>query len=259
MTELVRLQEQFQKFLLVGESDINDAIVQTEIVSIDTRLAIYRDAYVQRLIESLTANFPFLYSYLGTEEFNRLAQAYISAHPSCYRSIRWFGDVLADFVKNYYRQNPHLAELADFEWNMTLIFDAADALVVRIEDMAVVPVEAWANLQFILHPSVRRVNYFWNVIPLWQKLAHDEELPDLHYSSSAIAWVLWRSPEYLIQFYSLSQQEAWALDALIRGSSFAELCEGLCQWTKPEDVALCAASYLKSWIQHGLLSQLVNS
>lgn len=256
MSELMHLQEQFQQFILSGESEIYNSIVQTKAVSVDTRLAIYRDAYNLRLIECLTSNFPSLYAYLGTEEFNKLAQEYIAAYPSSYRSIRWFGDVLADFVNKYYPHNPHLAELTDFEWKMSLAFDAADAAVVQVEDMASVPAESWGNLQFILHPSVQRVNYFWNAIPLWQALTDDKELPDLQQSSEPIAWVLWRSPSNLIKFYSLSPEEAWALDAIAQGLSFGDLCEGLCQWITPEEVGLRAASYLKSWIQHGILSQL---
>ncbi len=257
MTELFQLQDQFQKFLLSGHAAIHDSIVQTEAVSVDTRLGIYRDAYKLRLIESLSANFPALYAYLGTEEFNKLATYYIEAHPSCYRSIRWYGDLLSEFIKRNYPQYLHLAELADFEWKMSLTFDAADEHVVHVEDMAAVPPEAWANLQFILHPSLHRINYFRNTIPLWQALIHDRELPELQQNSEPTAWILWRSPEYMIQFYSLSDEEAWALDSLSKGLSFGDLCEGLCQWIKPEEVGMSAASYLKGWIQKGMLSQLL--
>lgn len=256
MSELLRLQEQLQQFLLVGDTEISQAILPTKTVSTATRLSIYRDAYVLRLIESLTSNYPCLYAYLGTEAFNQVAQAYITAHPSVYRSIRWFGDVFADFIKKYYPNNPHLVELADFEWKMTLAFDAADAELVCIEDMAQVPAPAWANLRFTLHPSVQRINYGWNIISLWQALAHDEALPELQQNSAPTAWILWRSPSYLIQFYSLALQEVWALDALLQGVSFAELCEGLCQWFAPEEVGMGAASYLKGWIQRGMVSQL---
>ena len=257
MTELSQVQDQFQKFLLSDRSNIHDAIVQTELVSVEARLDIYRDAYKLRLIESLATNFPALYAYLGTEEFNKLATYYIEAHPSSYRSIRWYGNLLSDFIKKNFEQYPYLAELADFEWKMTLAFDAADEERVLIEEMSIVPPEDWVHLQFMLHSSLQRINYFWNVIPLWQALTHDKELPGLQQSPEAIGWVLWRSPEYIIQFYSLSQEEAWALDNLSQGVPFGSLCEGLCQWIEPEEVGMHAASFLKGWIQKGMLSRLV--
>ncbi|KTD10933.1 hypothetical protein Lgra_1899 [Legionella gratiana] len=257
MTDLLHLQKQFQQFLLSGQSDIYDSIIQTELVSVDTRLGIYRDAYKLRLIECLSSNFPSLHTYLGSEQFDEVALHYVNAYPSSYRSIRWFGDLLPDFIKSQYPQYPHLAELADFEWKMSLAFDAADAQVVRVEDMAAVPPDAWAGLQFILHPSLHRINYMCNTIPLWQALTHDQKLPELQQSSEPTAWVLWRKPEYILQFYSLSCEEAWALDNLLQGMSFGSLCEGLCQWIDPEEVGMRAASYLKGWIQNGMLSQLL--
>ena len=259
MTELMYLQDQFQQFLLIGNPGISDSVVSTLSVSVDRRLAIYRDAYRLRLIESLITNFPGLYLYLGTETFEKLCSAYIDAHPSIYRSIRWYGDVLADFLKSYYdRQYAHLTELAEFEWNMTLAFDAADDPVVQVEDMAFIPAQSWARLKFIMHQSVKRMDYFWNVIPFWQSLIHDQELPALVNNSSPTAWILWRSPDYSIQFYTLSKEEAWALDSLIHGLSFGELCEGLCQWVEVNQVGMRAASFLKGWIQKGMVMHLIN-
>ncbi|MBL7480453.1 HvfC/BufC N-terminal domain-containing protein [Legionella bononiensis] len=260
MTELLNLQSQFQKFLLTGHSDIKNSIEQTERVLIDTRLGIYRDAYKLRLIESLTTSYPALHAYLGTEEFNKLCSSYIDAHPSTYRSIRWYGDALADFVQHYYdKPYAYLAELADFEWKMTLAFDAADDQVLRIQDMGNVPAESWAGLQFTLHPSVQRLNYFWNAIPVWHTLINDQDLPEWNKSANAVSWVVWRTQDYLIQYYSLSEEEAWALDAVRQGLSFGELCEGLCHWVAVDEVGMRAASFLKSWIQNGILSHLLSS
>jgi len=257
MSELARLQEQFQHYILTGELDIVHSILSTKKVSAVKRLSIYQDAYSFRLIECLATSFPALLSYLGTEEFHSLCRSFIVANPSHYRSIRWYGDVLADFIKNYYTTHyAFLTELADFEWKMTLAFDAEDTPVVNIADMAAVPPDIWAELCFSVHPSVQRINYLWNAIPLWQALTADKEMPRLNEEIAAKPWVLWRNQEYIIQFYSLSQEEAWLLDGLMQGLSFGNLCEGLCEWIEVEQVAISAASYLKNWIQKGMLSQL---
>src|SRR5688572_30631731 len=121
MSELVQLQHQFQEFLLSGKEAIIPSVLSTAEVSVEQRLAIYRDAYQLRLIECLTTTFPALHSYLGTEEFQKMSRDFIDAHPSHYRSIRWYGDLLPLFLKNYYKNAyAFLAELADFEWKMTL-------------------------------------------------------------------------------------------------------------------------------------------
>jgi hypothetical protein len=257
MNSLAQLQNEFQQFILTGESAIIDSIISTEQVPAKTRLAIYHDGYYIRLTECLTVNFPTLYLYLGTAEFNTMSRCYIDAHASSFRSIRWYGDSLSAFLAQYY-DKPYvfLAELADFEWKMTLAFDAADAPALSIEEMAAVPPDAWVELSFKLHPSVQRVHYMWNTVPLWQALSADKEIPLMDSESDGKSWLLWRAQDDVVQFCSLSKEEAWMLDGIKQGLTFAALCEGLCQWIDADKVAMTAASYLKNWIQKGILSQL---
>lgn len=259
MNALGQLQRQFQEFLLESKSEIDHSIVATEFVSTETRLSIYKEAYHLRLIESLTSSYPGLYAFLGTEQFENLCRSYIVNHPSHDRSIRWYGDKLADFIKQSYRnQYLYLPELADFEWKLTLAFDAEDVSVVQMEDMFEIAPELWAGMKFKLHPSLQRLNYLWNVIPVWQHLVKDEEdMPALENQDKATPWILWRKQDYMIHFYSMSPEEAWSMDAIIEGASFGALCEGLCQWIAEDEVGMKAASYLKAWIQQGMVSRLL--
>lgn len=257
MNELIQLQQQFQDFLLNGKTEIISSVLSTSEVSVEQRLAIYRDAYNLRLIESLSTSFPMLHSYLGTEAFQKMCRNFIEANPSHYRSIRWYGDVMPSFLGNYYKKTyAFLAELADFEWKMTLAFDAPDASIVTLDEMAAVSPNSWVTLSFVLHPSVQRVNYFWNSLALWRALIDDEELPSLKEEKQPCSWLLWRSSDYLIQYYSLAKEEAWMIDGVQQGFSFAVLCEGLCEWIAADQVAMTAASYLKNWISKGIIAAL---
>lgn len=258
MSELLDLQEQFQQYIITGDEHFKESVIATKTVSVETRLGVYRDGYSLRLIECLNSNFPALVQYLGSDAFTALAHAYIDKHQSSYRSIRWYGDRLPDFLSGYFaKERGYLAELADFEWKMTLAFDAADEQRVCVEDMTTIPPEQWAGLQFKAHQSLQLMNYFWNTVPLWKALVHDTALPLREQSSQVQAWVLWRSDNYMIQYYSLSEDEAWALAALVQGLSFGELCEGLCHWNEPQTVAMRAASFLKNWIEKGMLAGLI--
>jgi hypothetical protein len=257
MSELVGLEAQFQEFIMSGQAPIKDSIVSIGPVNVDTRLGIYRDAYKLRLVECLTANFTAVHLYLGTKEFGELCSSYIDAHPSTYRSVRWYGHRLAEFIEGYYKPDYHfVAELAHFEWAMTLAFDAVDDPILTVEDMAAVSPDDWAGLCFKLRASAQRLNYHWNTIPLWQTLVADEDIPKMLRNEEATPWLLWRTPDYLSKFYSLSAEEVWMLDAVQNNASFADLCEGLCQWVHEEEVAMRAASYLKSWIQKGILASI---
>ncbi|MFX6743484.1 hypothetical protein ABTH23_20535, partial [Acinetobacter baumannii] len=71
------------------------------------------------------------------------------------RSIRWFGKELSDFLKEHinYGQYPYLSELAQFEWAMSLVFDAADSEILQIHTMSSLPADQWETTSFQVHPS----------------------------------------------------------------------------------------------------------
>jgi len=256
MNNLIALQKQMQNHLLSGDTIINESIVKTEKVTRERRLAIYREAYQIRLVDSLASNFPCLLIYIGRDAFNKIGLAYLDTFPSTYRSIRWFGDKLPNFLHDFYdEEHAYIAELAEFEWKLTLSFDANDTDILMIEQMAAVPPEAWAEVTFTAHPSLQRMNFFWNSVAIWQALSEEENPEPPIKNTSPAAWVLWRH-DFINHFYELEQDEAWAMDALLAAANFGELCEGLCQWHNPDVVGMRAATLLKKWIQSGLLASL---
>src|SRR5271169_6033809 len=97
---LKNLESQFQNYLMHSNPEIVKHTDSTEKVPAEVRLDIYGNAYRSRLIEALTASYPILELYFGTDDFEELCLAYIAAHPSEYRSIRWFGDKMADFLSS---------------------------------------------------------------------------------------------------------------------------------------------------------------
>ncbi len=66
---------------------------------------------------------------LGDEVFVALGEAFVAAHPSVHRSIRWYGGELADFLTRTspFATQPILAEVALLEWTLAEVFDARDA------------------------------------------------------------------------------------------------------------------------------------
>jgi hypothetical protein len=257
MSELFNLQDEFQHYLLQGDNDFSKHIISTEKISIETRLNIYRNAYRARLVEALTSNYPILYAYLGHENFERIVNDYINQFPSHYRSIRWFGDQLSHFLTEHPETKalPYLAELAQFEWIQTLVFDAADHPILQIETVAHIPPESWMNMRFIPHPSVHRINFTWNIVQIWQAFSDQQKVDEPVKHSAPIPWILWRR-DLINRFYSLTTEESWAIDAVLQHLTFGELCEGLCQWFNEEDAGIQAASLLKGWIQSGLLADV---
>lgn len=257
MKELVQLQNQFQEYLLHMNTAMENNILGTAKVSAKERLAIYKNAYNSRLLEALESTYSMLSKHLGEESFEVLANSYIHHRPSTYRSIRWFGDQLDLHLNehSHFKLFPYLSELAKFEWTMALVFDAANAEIISLEDVVKIPPNLWENMRFKLHPSTHFLYLKWNVVAIWQSLSADEVPVMPEESVTPVCWIAWRK-EFISQFCSLPTDEAWALNAIKSGKTFGEICEGLCEWIKEEEAPLHAASLLKGWITAEIISQV---
>lgn len=253
MSDLHLLQNQFQNYLINDQNDIHHSIVNTEKVPIQQRLTIYQEAYYARLLDSLISNYPILHQYLGDEAFSQVGYDYISRFPSPYRSIRWFGDNFAAYFKEM--EEDYLKEIAELEWKMTLVFDAPDAETLKVSDMATISPEVWPNLSFVPHPSLQRMDCTWNSVEIWEAIARKQEPNDPKKESDSFTWIIWRK-DYLNYYKKIEEEESWALDALSRGATFSEICEGLCEWNEENEIGFKAASLLKGWIEAGLIKEV---
>lgn len=260
MKNLPTLQADFQRFILTSDPAIQREIIGTPKVDAAMRLGIYADAYRLRLIEALDTDYPGLHTMAGDEEFDRLARSYIDAQPSVFRSLRWFGHGLSEFLRETkpYSEYPVFAEMAAFEWAMSDAFDAADSTVALVDDMASRPPESWPGLIFVPHASVQRLDLRWNVPTVWGAINAGEEPPELEENDYPIAWLVWRQ-DLLTYFRSLDVDEAWAIDAMQRGETFAAICEGLTEWIDAQNVAIHAAGLLKQWLTDGLICEIKNA
>jgi hypothetical protein len=106
------------------------------------------------------------------------------------------------------------------------------------------------------HPSVQTLCLFWNTVEIWQTIQENKTTLIWKKNNQSQLWVLWRHL-YVNRYYCLIEEEAWAFKAAQQQVSFGELCEGLCQWNNPENVGVRAASFLKNWIELGLIASIV--
>ncbi len=254
---LLDLENKFQNYLLHSNQDIFNHVVGTCKVPADIRLRIYENAYRSRLQDALSVTYPTLQNYLGQESFEELCFAYIDACPSQFRSIRWYGDQLSTFMHDNspYQAFPYLHELAKLEWTMASVFDASDCPAIQIQDMQNIPPEAWIDMCLEMHPSAHRLNFSWNTVKIWQTI-NEEQACIKPQQIKSEPWLFWRK-ELISQFSPLPEDEAWAIDMMIKNLTFGELCEGLCQWVDEQKAGMHAASLLKGWITAGLIVKII--
>ena len=258
MKELQRLQASFQAAILHDDHAFQQEIEQTARVSAAQRVGIYSEAYRLRLLEALEENCLGLAYLLGDHQFEQLGRRYIDHAPSTFRSIRWFGDQLAEYLRTseFYREQPVLAEMADADWSLTLAFDAPDKPCINLEHMAAFAPDKWPDLVFRLHPSVRRLDLKWSVMPFRQQVESEaDEVSAPTESPDPVPWLIWRQ-DLRVLYRSMEVDEAWALDVFARGGRFGEVCDGLTEWIDPEHAPARAAGFLKRWIVDELFSEV---
>lgn len=264
MNQLAKLQHTFQDCVLKpNEPSSTSWVSASGRAAPETQLSIYSYAYHARLNEVLANDYPAILMAIGDETFNQLTELYIEAHPSHYFSLRDFGSNLPEFIseliqpneqqENQWQEMPWLYELALFEWNLGQAFDVADVSLFTEQDMITVPPEAWPDLKFILHPSVHRLNFEWNIVEMWQTLTDDNpsQVTAVHEETSP--WLIWRE-QLITRFRSMQKDEQLAFDQLQEGGNFNDICEALAAMMSEEEVPMHAAGLLKGWITQGLIS-----
>lgn len=253
MKALTEIQHQLRR-AIVGEDDAAERLLRPRAGG--SLLRVYRHAYRARLVSALRDNFGVLPRAMGDEAFDALASAYVDAHPSRHPSIRWFGDRLADFMREHDELVPHPAfiDLARMEWALRGAFDAADAPLLSREALISRPASQWATLQLRLHPSLQLVPMAWAVEPAWKALqdeADEPELPEPQRQPHTL--IVWR-PVLDTRWRSASSAlEAALLGAVQQGASFGALCERAAS-AVGDEAAPQVVALLQRWVDEGLLA-----
>lgn len=253
---LAQLQNDFQAYLLDSNKGaaFTKKIVNDKKVGVKRRLGIYADAYRLRIVEALSSAYPILKALLGDDLFEKAALGYVEQYPSTYRNMRWVGDQMAAHLQLTLPQYPIAAEMAQFEWALSLAFDAEDVPVLSLQDLAVIPPENWGDLRFKFHPAVQLLSPKYNVLLVWQALNVEEAPPKVTQINEP--YVVWRK-ELSSHYRSLEHAEYTAIQQMMAGASFADLCENL-QVNASEDAAtMQAAQYLATWLNEGLMTALM--
>ncbi len=251
---LARLQSDFQAYLIDAEKGeaFKQSIVNDAKVGVKKRLSIYADAYRLRIIEALANSYPKLKALLGDDLFDVTARSYIDFHPSTYRNMRWVGDKMQIHLIKTLPQHPIAAEMAAFEWALSLAFDAEDVPVLQLQDLATLAPEDWADLQLTFHPSVQLLPLKWNVLLVWQALDVDETPPvPAQINESCLVWRTEMSSHY----QSLDKDEEDALKLLATGATFGKFCSSLESIYTEQEATVKAAQYLSGWLNKGLMAK----
>ncbi|AJQ96590.1 DNA-binding domain-containing protein [Gynuella sunshinyii] len=253
---LATLQQNFLSAISGVQSTPIDAVLDTATLTAAQRMAIYHNAYFQRLHEVLQQDYPTVHSLIGDDMFHQLAKDYTLAYPSTYTSIRWFAEQLPAFLGQAepYRQHAILAELGEWERHLRAAFDGADAVPLRPDSLQTVAAEHWPHLRFVFVPTFRLCEHRFNTVAVWQALKEDSPPPEIEALADSEYWLIWRSG-LQTSYQSVSSEEAELIQQVQQGNHFAGLCELLSD-QHGEQTAQVAIGLLQKWIQAEMLQSL---
>ena len=252
-TALLPLQATFQQHML-GAADASPLLAGTA----EKRalgLAIYANAYRQRLVETLADAFAKTRAVLGSEAFEAAAVHYVNEHPPETRNLRWFGAEFAAHLRGVFPAQAVVAELAQLDWALRQAFDGPDSTVLVAADLAGVLADAWAHLHLTPVPTTALLRFEHNTVAVWQALDDETEPPAIARGEVAIDWLVWRK-ELQPHFRSLHPVEAALLRGMLGGASFAQACEQA-QSQSEEDCTNHIGNGLRQWLEDGVLSAVV--
>lgn len=216
---------------------------------------VYRNAYRERLLDTLRSRFEMTCAWTGSDSFDAAARHHIILHPPGSWTLDAYGATFPDTLAGLFGDNPEVAELAWLEWHMAQAFAAADVAPAAIGELAAVPEQQWAAAQFLLAPGVAIRPVGTDCASLFVAL-RDGEMPArcdrLDAPGGLLVWRKRLTP----QFRVFEAVEHDALAALLAGRTFGEICARIEEARTPDAVIATIGSLLGTWLADGLIGEI---
>ncbi len=229
-----------------------------ERASAGERLAIYRHALIARCVDALAEDFPALGAALGAEELARAAEGYARAVPSLHPSLRFRGEAFAAHLRSHAEARalreraPWAPALAELEWALVDVFDAADAPALERAGLGAIAPERWHALRLALVPAARLIVLAWPVRALRAAQGAGLPLPPPPAAPAPETVLVWRHRERVFT-REIEPVEGALLSRVQRGVDFGALCADAAAGRGDAAGAELAARALARWVEDGLL------
>jgi hypothetical protein len=236
------------------QGDLDELLDESLPVRAARGLRVYSDAYAASLRQALATNFAALARVLSPADFDRLAAAYLRAHPPRGFDYLRLGAPFAEFVggfdfaADYGVPRAVLAELAVLEQTQLEVQDAPDPeqSVTPAALAALVP-EDWEQVRFAFAAAYRVVRATHDVAPVIEAVAAGKD--PARPAAGDVAYLVSRAGDG-VHTERLAAREAAVLEALLAGESLHKACGD------DEAAAEAAARRLVAASSSGLLTRM---
>lgn len=244
---LLAIQRSFRAALM---GDLEDIAPHFGDAASTTGLAVYHNAYRVQLVDCLRETFERLDAWLGSEAFALAALVHIAESPPHGWTLGVYGDGFDATLARLYPDDPEVAELAWFDWALSKAFAGADAKPLAADGL---PAVDWDRARLDFVPTLQISEAATNVGAIWSALSAGEIPPAAEMLPARAALLVWRQ-DYTPSFRTIDEDERQALERMLSGATFGELCLAeVDHWGADEGVSR-AGKFLGQWLHDGLVA-----
>ena len=223
----------------------------------EQRVAIYSEMYFSRLYEVLGEEFPSTRQLCGPVEFERLVRAYLREHPSRNYSLNPLGRKLPEFLAGPFKipKKALLYDVARLENSISIVFEAAPSTLLRPEDVAKIPADAWDKARPRLIDALELHSFEHRANDIVRALRKGEELPSL--ARRRTQTVVWRK-EWVVWRANVDEPMFAVLKALREGRTLTEAIESGARHFHgaAEELQARISRSFGEWISDGLFARV---
>jgi hypothetical protein len=230
-----------------------DAIVRgDDRLSAEARVDIYANMYFYRILDALKEDFPATLAVLGDDNFHNLVTGYLIEHPPSEPSLYYCGCYLAEYLRAHPMRErvPFVADLAALERAIVEVFQGRDSRPMEPDALRAIAPAAWPAMKLRLQPAAQILALDWRVSDLVHAVEEKRawEPPE----DQAVKVLVWRNGTCVFH-RELDALETDALEAVVRGESFAEICDRVA--VRDSDPVTAVNQMLTRWLSDGLLAR----
>lgn len=201
-------------------------------------LAIYNNAYHQRLIQISAELYPVLHHTLGQDVYTRLWLEYIAQHPPRPGPMGLLGENLLAFTRAHseFGRLPALLDIIALESLLIELFDKADEMSYTLGMLQQLPSAAWPTARWRAKQDWALLYSRFDLEKYWADMQQHRAQPDAVPGETSFAadvlqageaCLLVRRQGHRMQFQRINPPMALFLEGIQAGKQFALLCEDL--------------------------------
>lgn len=201
-----------------------DDIQQTNQLTAESRLAIYRNSILGGITSGLMGIYPVCTRLVGESFFSHMVSGYLRQYPSNSPDVGRYGEYLADYLEhflveiNQQQELIYLPDVARLEWLWHRAFNAPDVESRSLDESDVLPLTELANIHpdnhgqliFKLLPSLGLLSSRYPIDKIWRinqaptgsdDEKHEEEIK---LSEDEREFVIWRSADFAMHIETIA-------------------------------------------------------